>query len=142
MQLTHTLENGKILNVLCLDFIGQRVVVITLAGLMLIGISRKRDVFGYDHIDLLLHLLDLRVSEGLNTEVVVFLDLIIHKVVAAVKLSNDVAIHNLIAAELQQIESTNGVISLVARRFKPLLYEFSKFVVHKICFAKWLVLIG
>ena len=42
MQLTHTLQNGKILNVLCLDFIGQRVVVDTLAGLMLIGISRKR----------------------------------------------------------------------------------------------------
>ena len=42
MQLTHTLQNGKILNVLCLDFIGQRVVVITLAGLMLIGIGGKR----------------------------------------------------------------------------------------------------
>ena len=42
MQFTHTLKNGKILNVLCLDFIRQRVVVDTLAGLMLIGISRKR----------------------------------------------------------------------------------------------------
>ena len=29
MQLAHTLQNGKILNVLCLDFIGQRVVVDT-----------------------------------------------------------------------------------------------------------------
>ena len=122
MQFTHTLKNGKILNVLCLDFIGQRVVVNTLAGLMLIGISRKRNVFGNDHIDFLLHLLDLCVSKGLNTEVVIFLDLIIHKIVAAVELSNDVAIHNLIAAEFQQIESTNGVITLVARCFKPLLY--------------------
>ena len=103
MQLAHTLQNGKILNVLCLDFIGQRVVVDTLAGLMLIGISRKRNVFGNDHIDFLLHLLDLSVSKGLNTEVVIFLDLIIHKIVAAVELSNDVAIHNLIAAEFQQI---------------------------------------
>ena len=122
MQFTHTLQNGKILNVLCLDFIRQRIVVDTLAGLMLIGISRKRNVFGNDHIDFLLHLLDLSVSKGLNTEVVIFLDLIIHKItckvrailclhkhrrtaagimqiVAAVELSNDVAIHNLIAAE-------------------------------------------
>src|SRR5574344_39293 len=130
MQLAHTLQNVKILKVLCLDFLGQSVGGGTLAGLMLIGISRKRYVFGNDHIDFLLHLLDLSVSKGLNTEVVIFLDLIIHKLVAAVELSNNVAIHDLIAAEFQQIESTNGVITLVARSFKPLLYEFSKFVIH------------
>ena len=72
MQLTHTLQNGKILNVLCLDFIGQRVVVDTLAGLMLIGISRKRNVFGNDHIDFLLHLLDLSVSKGFDDNFVAF----------------------------------------------------------------------
>ena len=111
---------------ICLDFIRQRVVVDTLAGLMLIGISRKRNVFGNDHIDFLLHLLDLSVSKGLNTEVVIFLDLIIHKItckvrailclhkhrrtaagimqiVAAVELRNNVAIHDLIDAEFQQI---------------------------------------
>ena len=51
MQFTHTLKNGKILNVLCLDFIRQRVVVDTLAGLMLIGISRENPVFEIRNYD-------------------------------------------------------------------------------------------
>ena len=31
---------------------------------------------------------------------------------------------------------TNGVISLGARRFKPLLYEFSIFIIHKVKMVK------
>ena len=76
------------------------------------------------------HFLDLRVCQGLNAEVVILLKLIFHEVVAPVNLCDYVLIHNLIARQLQKVKSADGIVALAFERFKPLLYLFSKFVVH------------
>lgn len=132
MQLAHTLEKRKVLNVLRLDFVRQRIVVGTFALLgMLVGGGGERNVFGHDSFHLRGHFLDLRMGQGLYAEVVILLKLIVHHIVAAVNLRDYVSIHNLIAGQLQKVKSADGVVALAFGRFKPLAYLFSKFVVHK-----------
>lgn len=104
--------------------------VITLAGAMFVCIGSERDVFGNDYINLLLHFLDLYVRQRLHTEVVILLELVVYKLMSAVNLSDNVFIHYLIARQLQKIKCPYGVVALCFRRFKPLLYLFSEFVVH------------
>ena len=131
MHFAHTLEKRKVLNVLRLDFIGQVFVVGTFAlGRSLVRFGGERNMLGHNLFYLCRHFLDLDMGESLNAEIVVFLKLILHHIVAAVKLSNDVAIHDLIAGEFQQIECAYRVVALRFGRVKPLLYEFGKFVVH------------
>ena len=77
------------------------------------------------------HCLDMCVGHGLNAEVVILLKMILHEVVASVNLSDYVLIHNLIARQFQEVKRTDGVVTHGLGLFKPLLYLFSKFVVHK-----------
>ncbi|CDE58383.1 unknown [Prevotella sp. CAG:873] len=77
------------------------------------------------------HFLDLRMGQGLNAEVVIFLKLVLHEVVAAVNLRDNVLIHYLIARQLQKVNSADCIVALVFGRFKTLSYLFGKFVVHK-----------
>ena len=133
MQLAHTLEKRKVLNVLRLDFVGQCVVVGALALLwLLVCFGGERNVFGHDSFHLRGHFFDLRMGQGLNAEVVIFLKLIVQHIVAAVNLRDYVSVHNLIARQLQKVKSADGIVALVFGRFKPLAYLFSKFVVHYI----------
>lgn len=98
---------------------------------ILIGVSRQRNMFGHDGFHLRRHFLDLRVSESLNAEVVILLKLIVHDIVAAVNLRDYVTVHNLIARQLQEVKSADVVVALGFGLFEPLLYLFSKFVVHR-----------
>ena len=88
-------------------------------------------MLGNNGLDLCRHFFDLCVCQGFNSEVVILLELVVHDIVAAVNLRDYVSIHNLIARQLQKVKSADGIVALVFGRFKPLLYLFSKFVVHK-----------
>lgn len=87
-------------------------------------------MFSHDCFHLRGHFLDLGVRESLNAEIVIFLKLILHHIVAAVNLRDYVAVQNLIARQLQKVESADGIVALGFGRFKPFLYLFGKFVVH------------
>ena len=85
MQLAHTLEERKVLNVLRLDLVGQSIVVFALAKTTFI-FRHGRSIVGQmmlvgDGLDLCGHFFDLLVSESLNTEIVVFLNLILDELV-------------------------------------------------------------
>ena len=47
------------------------------------------------------------------------------------RIGNKITVHNLIARQLQKVKSADSIVALVFRLFKPLLYLFSEFVVHK-----------
>ena len=131
MQFAHTLKERKVLNVLRFDFIRQTVVVGTFALLwLLVGGGGERNMLRYDFHHLFLHLLHLFVSQGLKSEVEILLQLVLHEVVAVVNLRDYVSIYNQIARQLQKVKSADGIVALRFRRFKPLLYLFSEFVVH------------
>ena len=87
MQLAHTLEKRKVLNVLRLDLIGERVVVFALAEATFI-FRRGRGIIGQkmlvgNGLHLCGHFFDLRMGKGLYAEVVILLKLIVHHIVAA-----------------------------------------------------------
>ena len=129
------MEKRQVLNVLRLDLVGQSIVVFALAKTTFI-FRHGRSIVGQmmlvgDGRHLRGHFLDLRVGQGLNAEVVIFLKLVLHDIVAAVNLRDYVFIHNLIARQLQKVKSADGIVALAFGRFKPLLYLFSEFVVHK-----------
>ena len=77
------------------------------------------------------HFLDLRVGQGLNSEVVILMKLIFDKFGFTQRIGNKITVHNLIARQLQKVKSADSIVALVFRLFKPLLYLFSEFVVHK-----------
>ena len=98
MQLAHPLKKRQILNELRLDFIGQRVMVRTLAFLrLLVSLCSKWNMLCNDGFYLLFHLLHLCMSQGLNTKVIIFLKLLLHARTFAVKLCNRIKVHNTIA---------------------------------------------
>ena len=135
MQLAHTLEKRKVLYALRFYLVRQSVVVFALAEATLI-FRHGRNIVGQMMLvdygrHLCGHFLDLRVCQGLNTEVVILLKLILHEVVAAVNLSDYVLIYNLIARQFQKGKSAESIVALVFRLCKPLLYLFSEFVVRK-----------
>ena len=98
MQLAHTLENRKVLNIFRLDFIREQVVVgaFTFLRLFISG-SGERNMFGNNGFDLCRHFFDLCVCQVLNAEVIIFLKLILDNVVATVEGGNNILVKNLIA---------------------------------------------
>ena len=63
----------------------------------LVRLCGERNVFGHDSFDLRCHFLDLRMGQGLNAEVVIFLKLILDNVTATVEGGNNILVKNLIA---------------------------------------------
>ena len=134
MQFAHTLEKRKVLNVLRLDFVGQRVVVFALAEATFI-FRLGRSIIGQmmlvgNGLHLCGHFFDLRMGQGLNAEVVIFLKLVLDNVMATVESGNNILVKNLIARQLQKIKCADCIVALVFMCFKPLSYLFGKFVVH------------
>lgn len=101
MQLAHTLENRKVLNVFRLDFIRKRIVVFALAEATFI-FRHGRGIIGQvmlvgNGLHLCGHFFDLRMGQGLNAEVVILLNLINDKVCLGRRIGNKITVHNLIA---------------------------------------------
>ena len=132
MQFAHTLEKRKVLNVLSLDVVRQRIVVGSFPFLrLLVGFGGKWNMLGHDGFHLRGHFLDLRMSQGLNAEVVILLKLIVHDIVAAVNLRDYVTVHNLIARQLQEVKSAYRVVALSFWRLQPLSDKFSEFIIQR-----------
>ena len=93
MQLAHTLKERKVLNVFRFYFVRERIVVFALAEATFI-FRHGRSIIGQmmlvgNGLHLCGHFFDLRMGQGLNAEVVIFLKLVLHEVVAAVNLCDN-----------------------------------------------------
>lgn len=69
-------------------------------------------MLGNNSLDLCRHFFDLYMGQDLNAEVVIFLKLALDNVVAFIEGSNNILVENLIAQQLQKVESADGIVAL------------------------------
>ena len=135
MQFAHLLDDGVVLHIESLDLVGQLVMVSTLAGLELIGRLLLLDFkVAVDHnlVHLSLHLLHLFMGNLLQTERKALLQLVLDEGRIALGISHQVAVHDLVARQLQQQQGTLGVVALVRILCQPRLYFIVKLGVHSL----------
>ena len=135
VQLTHLLDDAKILHIEGLDLIGQLVMVGTLARLELIDRVVLVDLkVAVDHnlVHLRLHRLDLLMSDLVEAERQALLQLVLDELGTSFRINHEVAVHDLVARKLEQQECALSVISLLSVLGKPCLHLLCKLLVHSL----------